>query len=120
MRAFRELIKAMAVSTDEDVTGVLSRWNAEDRKPVGKRRRNVLHAVDCQIDFLSKKGLFNFFDKESFPADLRKWHIENFVSGSLDSPKAHRQRWGNVMQPRLNPLRLPHGKTAAPGSDHKG
>src|SRR5882724_3089066 len=85
-------------------------------QPRRRVRRNIFHAVHCEVNGFVQQRLFQFLDENSLAADLRKWRLLHFVARRLDDNdlRFHPRR---RKQPLANGFRLPFGQQAAARAD---
>lgn len=53
--------------TDERISDILTLRNTENVEPIGQLRRNILHAVNGEINLTGEQRVLNFFDEQAFP-----------------------------------------------------
>src|SRR6267378_3900849 len=69
---------------DEGVARVLPLRNGSKFDTGGKLKRDILHAVNSEIDAAIQERFVDFFREESLAADLCQGDVEDLVAGCLD------------------------------------
>lgn len=83
------------------IPGILPWQDRTQREPVGQRGRQVLRAVDGEVDLVAKQRIFDFLDEDPLTADRRERRLPVLVTGCLDDrdpagrPASRRDPGGN-------------------------
>ena len=105
------------VFAEEDVGGVLARRDGSNPQAGGRNGRQVLEAVDGQIDPAVQQGVFDLAGEEAFVADFRKGGIEDDIALGLDGEQLGVQIGTGFVEGLLDPAGLDQGQLAAAGTD---
>src|SRR5690349_8255741 len=109
----------LSVTRNESIARVVSpthRGKAQTRWDIG---RNVLHAVNGQIDVLFQKSFFELLNKDALAANLGKRRLLHAVAGGLDDDDLGFHA-GRLEDALAHVFRLPFGKETASGSNTNG
>ena len=92
--------------------------NRGDGEAFGQFGREILHAVDGEIDAAVEQGFFDFFGEEAFAADLAAAGTSVILSPVVLMTSI-RHSTPRAFQTFLDVVRLPERKLRAPGPDHQ-
>src|SRR5581483_1108895 len=100
---------------DHGVAGIFPARDGGEVERVGKPARDVLHAVDGEVDLAFHQRLFDLLHEEALAADLRQRDVQNFIAGRFDFFNFRPDPFSPKLI--LDPLRLPEGEAASTASD---
>src|SRR5688572_2512695 len=63
--SLREVSKHGSGLGYQDIARVLAHWNDPDLQGIRVLRRHVLHAVNCEVNFICDQGFFQLFDEDA-------------------------------------------------------
>src|SRR5260221_14128166 len=102
----------------EDIVHVLPFRDGRDRQPRREHRRDILQAVDREIDAMFEQCLLDLFREESFGSDQRQRRIENGIASGFDNIDFDRDAGAHPPQFVPDEVRLPEGKLASAGANN--
>jgi len=81
--------------------------------------RDILDAVNSQVDPLLKECLLDFLDEKAFPSNLGQGSILNLIACGFDFDQHDLEVGMGLNQLILHPIGLKKGKLTATGPDFK-
>ncbi|OQA00173.1 MAG: hypothetical protein BWY71_00802 [Planctomycetes bacterium ADurb.Bin412] len=105
------------IFAEKDVGGILTRRDGGNPQAGGGNGRQVLEAVDGQIDPAGQQGIFDLAGEESLVADFREGGIEDDIALGLDGEQLGVQIGTGLLEGLLDPAGLDQGQLAAAGAD---
>ena len=66
------------------ISRIFASWHRGDCELIRQLRRQVLKAVDSEINSIFGKGFFDLFDEHAFRSNFGEGHLGDFVAGGVD------------------------------------
>jgi hypothetical protein len=101
--------------TNQGVSRIFALRNRRDGQAFGKLGRQILHAVDGQIDGPGQQRLFDFLGEHALGADLGEGNIGDPVAGGLDD--FNFDVMPALLEQRFDVTGLPQGKLRSAGTN---